>query len=268
MTRTTFNTQKTPHEGFSVIYTPANAIYMWRPQGTTGRTRSVRRQPAGLDAALGLLEEMKRELGGGQRALYVAFLASLNRFEGRLNAKNRRETRDQIRALLADHPHLLDKLREFIPAKEDDPSQGESPADAIAVDEDDDDDQGRRQQSDQDEEDVVVVSSSGHNALADFPHPRHVCAVFKFPETGRPATLARSHCPNCYCVLCDKPAQQCDHWASHAFALDTPAWRKIRDALRKARRLREETPPPLECNNALSASSSSVTKQNKRQRRR
>ena len=35
----------------------------------------------------------------------------------------------------------------------------------------------------------------GDDALVDYPHPRHACAVFKFAETTH-----ATHCPNCWCV--------------------------------------------------------------------
>jgi len=36
----------------------------------------------------------------------------------------------------------------------------------------------------------------GDDALVDYPHPRHSCAVFKFDSTNH-----TQHCPNCWCVL-------------------------------------------------------------------
>lgn len=35
----------------------------------------------------------------------------------------------------------------------------------------------------------------GDDALVDYPHPRHSCAVFKFDTTNH-----KQHCPNCWCV--------------------------------------------------------------------
>ena len=40
----------------------------------------------------------------------------------------------------------------------------------------------------------------GDDALVDYPHPRHACAVFKFETTNH-----RTHCPNCWYDANDAP---------------------------------------------------------------
>lgn len=194
--------------------------------------------PAKLEAAMRFLREVKRELGGRQRPLYTAVVHCLN--ASRDQSQSTTELRDQVEALLAGYDHLLTSFRAFFSCvpKRYTPftlnrgrdrdalaeNRGTTATDAIVIDDEDD------------EEVVLVGSKGGPNALEDFPHLRQHCVVHNFPgkdQAGR-AILARQHCPNCYCFLCDRPAKSCAHWELHALARDEDAWRRIRDALRSA----------------------------------
>lgn len=41
----------------------------------------------------------------------------------------------------------------------------------------------------------ALTGMVGDDALVDYPHPRHACAVFKFDSTNH-----KQHCPNCWCA--------------------------------------------------------------------
>ena len=43
----------------------------------------------------------------------------------------------------------------------------------------------------------------GDDALVDYPHPRHACAVFKFDSTNH-----KQHCPNCWCAPPPRPVPE------------------------------------------------------------
>jgi hypothetical protein len=82
------------------------------------------------------------------------------------------------------------------------------------------------------QEDVQFVGRSGELALVDFPHARQNCMAFAF-SFGREQT----HCPNCYCFVCDAPASTCKTWPSHCKAVhDDPKWRKLREHERGPRK--------------------------------
>lgn len=55
----------------------------------------------------------------------------------------------------------------------------------------------------------------GDDALVDYPHPRHACAVFKFETTNH-----RTHCPNCWYDANDAP---------RAFSLSRSSARALRE---------------------------------------
>ena len=80
-----------------------------------------------------------------------------------------------------------------------------------------------------DADEVTITGASGDVALADFPHSREHCILFKMADG------AAQHCPNCYCYVCDNPASACDEWASHCHAVHTSdAWLKLRRERREA----------------------------------
>ena len=57
------------------------------------------------------------------------------------------------------------------------------------------------------EEDVALVGSTGTNSLIDFPHSREHCVTHPFASTDHEA-----HCSNCFCMVCDLPADKCQAW--------------------------------------------------------
>ena len=66
-----------------------------------------------------------------------------------------------------------------------------------------------------DELDVGLLGNGGDDALVDYPHPRHACAVFKFETTNH-----RTHCPNCWYDANDAP---------RAFSLSRSSARALRE---------------------------------------
>lgn len=80
----------------------------------------------------------------------------------------------------------------------------------------------------QEDEDVAIIGATGPNALADFPHSRENCVTN--PHARDPA----SHCPNCYCYVCDILASSCPAWQTHCHATHgSSKWRKMREDVRK-----------------------------------
>lgn len=77
------------------------------------------------------------------------------------------------------------------------------------------------------DDDCQVVGSTGFNALADFPHSRENCVVFKM--SSDPGANMK-HCDNCYCYCCDAPAKDCPQWASHCQARHGDShWQRLRN---------------------------------------
>jgi len=62
----------------------------------------------------------------------------------------------------------------------------------------------------------------GDDALVDYPHPRHACAVFKFETTNH-----RTHCPNCWY------AKRTRETPYASFSVE-PARTRLRDAEKRA----------------------------------
>lgn len=82
---------------------------------------------------------------------------------------------------------------------------------------------------DDDDDDCVITGSSGLHPLVDFAHGRWNCC--KVPINTHPV---RSFCQNCYCVICDMPANQCQAWAEHCDANPTdPEVREKRAVFQK-----------------------------------
>ena len=87
------------------------------------------------------------------------------------------------------------------------------------------------------EEELAVVATKGQNALADFPHSRANCVTHLFAASSD----KKVHCANCYCYVCDIPANECKEWATHCEAShDDPHWRRERE---RAKRLAREPAP-------------------------
>ena len=114
----------------------------------------------------------------------------------------------------------------------------------------DDRDYGGAHKSDEEEEDeIAVVATKGQNALADFPHSRANCVTHLFAASSD----KKVHCANCYCYVCDIPANECKEWATHCEAShDNPHWRGERERVkRRAREL--ASAPTSQASSALSA---------------
>ncbi|XP_072957906.1 uncharacterized protein [Typha angustifolia] len=56
-------------------------------------------------------------------------------------------------------------------------------------------------------EDIAITAEKGKVALRDFPHPRHLCGNRPFATTSH-----EIYCAKCYCLVCEKPAPQCQEW--------------------------------------------------------
>ncbi|XP_065873507.1 RPM1 interacting protein 13 isoform X2 [Euphorbia lathyris] len=78
-----------------------------------------------------------------------------------------------------------------------------------------------------DADDVLVVGQTGQIACRDYPHPRHLCAKFRFSSTPH-----EQHCNLCHCYVCDSLAP-CSHWGNgtstinHCHATDKQEMWKI-----------------------------------------
>ena len=87
---------------------------------------------------------------------------------------------------------------------------------------------------DDDDDDIEMVATSG-GMLCDFPHSREHCTLKPWAAVGG-GLLNQSHCPNCYCYVCDSLVGQCGDWAAHSHAsCAVPAWRKARKDAADAR---------------------------------
>lgn len=88
---------------------------------------------------------------------------------------------------------------------------------------------GQEDQAQDDDEDceIEITDSNVTNPFIDYPHQRNLCGVFPFlplSENGNDVTRNVLFCKNCYCKVCDKPATECQEWANHCHACDTPEW--------------------------------------------
>ena len=76
---------------------------------------------------------------------------------------------------------------------------------------------------DDDDDDVVFVGSSKPivSAGVTLPHARYECMVHPFNRSlPDPSCCAWNghHCPQCYCYICDQPADECKEWLLHCNA--------------------------------------------------
>ena len=62
---------------------------------------------------------------------------------------------------------------------------------------------------------------------AELSHTRSECPEFPFGEEQN-----GTHCPKCYCYVCDLPAFQCTDWSTHCHAHDNARWHHARYAKR------------------------------------
>lgn len=54
--------------------------------------------------------------------------------------------------------------------------------------------------------DLLIVGEKGDLACRDYPHPRHLCLIFRFNSTPH-----EKHCKLCHCYVCDSLAP-CIYW--------------------------------------------------------
>jgi hypothetical protein len=76
-------------------------------------------------------------------------------------------------------------------------------------------DDGSDDDDDNDDDEVQIPGSNGDNALADYPHARTDCVVYKFDSSTRRSDSNKLHCKNCYCFVCDMPSSQCKEWSDN-----------------------------------------------------
>ena len=64
---------------------------------------------------------------------------------------------------------------------------------------------------------------------SELPHTRSECPKFPFGESQN-----KTHCPKCYCYVCDIPVCQCTDWHEHCHAHDNAHWNQERYAKRNS----------------------------------
>ncbi|KAL6968130.1 hypothetical protein U1Q18_033933 [Sarracenia purpurea var. burkii] len=91
-----------------------------------------------------------------------------------------------------------------------------------------------------DSDDLLILGEKGQIACRDYPHARHLCAMFPFTSTPH-----ERHCHQCHCYVCDSLAP-CIHWGNatssigHCHATDKDElWKLERDNLKQGNK------PPL-----------------------
>jgi hypothetical protein len=66
-------------------------------------------------------------------------------------------------------------------------------------------------------EDVQILKCNTVNALTDYTHPRFLCT--RYPYTAnRAAPSNQTHCPKCFCYICQIEASKCKKWSKHCHA--------------------------------------------------
>ncbi|GIL83947.1 hypothetical protein Vretimale_10963 [Volvox reticuliferus] len=86
------------------------------------------------------------------------------------------------------------------------------------------------------EEEVIITAATGQVATRDLAHPRPDCAVERFTASTSISNAAM--CPQCFCVVCDVKASECQYWGTgarerdHANARPFGYWRRLREAAR------------------------------------
>ena len=75
-----------------------------------------------------------------------------------------------------------------------------------------------------DEKEVVFIGET-NNSWGTMPHPRHSCINHPFLPFSK-----NNHqtCSNCYCFVCDIPANLCEKWEVHQNARDDKFWNRAR----------------------------------------
>ncbi|XP_078440230.1 RPM1 interacting protein 13-like [Wolffia australiana] len=78
-------------------------------------------------------------------------------------------------------------------------------------------------------DELMVVGETGQVACRDFPHSRHLCAIFPFK------TSPSKFCKMCHCYVCDVPVP-CANWSVHCHSTDKEErWVSERKHLRRLR---------------------------------
>ncbi|KAL5731361.1 hypothetical protein ACHQM5_004097 [Ranunculus cassubicifolius] len=85
-------------------------------------------------------------------------------------------------------------------------------------------------------EELLIVSEKGQVACRDYPHARHLCAIYPFTTNQHV-----KHCDMCHCYVCDTPAP-CAYWGTgtstgdHCHSNDkADIWRQQRELFKKKR---------------------------------
>ncbi|KAK1290844.1 hypothetical protein QJS10_CPB18g01901 [Acorus calamus] len=95
-------------------------------------------------------------------------------------------------------------------------------------------------------DELLVVAEKGQLACRDYPHPRHLCAMFPFRSTPH-----EKHCHLCHCYVCDSLAP-CTNWGSglsaadHCHSTDKESkWHILRSSLKQKKLLPLPPTPKL-----------------------
>ena len=84
-----------------------------------------------------------------------------------------------------------------------------------------------------DNAELQFIGYTGTDALTDFPHARENCGVHEF----KPG-IEIEKCINCYCYVCDFPANQCPEWENHCKATYTSLmWKTQRETTAKSKNI-------------------------------
>ncbi|WIA39293.1 hypothetical protein OEZ86_005411 [Tetradesmus obliquus] len=96
---------------------------------------------------------------------------------------------------------------------------------------------GEQQEPVDPDADVIVTGATGAVALRDYPHSRPDCGSKLFKKGVHAANS--NTCPQCYCLVCDKNAAECQLWGTgvrprdHCNAHSTSYWEALKKAARK-----------------------------------
>ena len=104
------------------------------------------------------------------------------------------------------------------------------------------------------EEEVELLGVKDDQSMGSMPHARYTCPSFKFKSGDNPENNEK--CSNCYCYVCDIPANKCElagTWTNnHSNAYDdrntsTQHWFKQRRQNKDTnKRKRSPSPPPVQ----------------------
>ncbi|KAF7804587.1 uncharacterized protein G2W53_043698 [Senna tora] len=114
----------------------------------------------------------------------------------------------------SDEVVIIREVKSELKSKSSRPSAKDVDDDCVVLDGDPENCITSVNEAENESDELLIVGEKGQIACRDYPHPRHLCAIFPFSSTPH-----ERYCNQCHCYVCDLPAP-CLKWSTGISSTD------------------------------------------------